>query len=485
MSFTAFLLWRRSLEVAMEHKESSLIRGRSGRRSDGHSGNSGACIDEISHLLKPLSISYESPASLSPAPRNARQHSSRQVSQLCASIAEFGFLVPILVDERQNVIAGHGRLAAAQQLGLSQVPVVQIGHLTAEQKRAYLLADNRLAELSGWDTDILKVELEELSALDLPFEFEITGFDTVDIDRLREPVKKVADDPDDHLPKLAELPVSCPGDLWALGPHRLLCGNSCEPGTYKRLLGTTAVDMVFTDPPYNVPIQGHVTKQARHREFAMASGEMTPQEFTAFLDRSFRLMHEASSDGAIHFICMDWRHLWEILAAAAPVYGKPKQLCVWAKDNAGMGSFYRSHHELVFVFKVGDAPHVNNFGLGGRGRYRTNLWQYPSPHSGSQCDSELLQQHPTVKPVALVDDAIKDCSRRGGIILDPFGGSGTTLIAAERTGRCARLTELDPLYADLIVRRWQQTTGGKAVLTDTNQSFDERAALRLNLEAAR
>jgi hypothetical protein len=191
VSFTAFLLWRRSLEVAMEHKESSLIRGRSGRQSDGHGGNSGACIDEISQLLKPLTISYESPASLSPAPRNARQHSRRQVSQLCASIGEFGFLVPILVDERRTVIAGHGRLAAAQQLGLNQVPVVHIGHLTAEQKRAYRLADNRLAELSGWDTDILKVELEELSVLNLPFEFEITGFDTVDIDRLRETPKKV------------------------------------------------------------------------------------------------------------------------------------------------------------------------------------------------------------------------------------------------------------------------------------------------------
>jgi 16S rRNA G966 N2-methylase RsmD len=304
----------------MEHKEFSLIRGRSDRGSDGRDGNSDARIDEIFQLLNPLAISFENPASLSPAPRNARQHSRRQVSQLCASIGEFGFLVPILVDERRTVIAGHGRLAAAQQLGLNQVPVVHIGHLTAEQKRAYLLADNRLAELSGWDTDILKVELEELSVLNLPFEFEITGFDTVDIDRLRETPKKAADDPDDHLPELAELPVSCPGDLWALGPHRLLCGNSCEPGTYKRLLGATAVDMVFTDPPYNVPIQGHVTTQARHREFAMASGEMTPQEFTAFLERSFRLMHEASSDGAIHFICMDWRHLWEILAAGAPVY---------------------------------------------------------------------------------------------------------------------------------------------------------------------
>ena len=320
----------------MERKGSSLIRGRSDRRSDGRGDDSSACIDEISQLLKPLAISYENPASLSPAPRNARQHSRRQVSQLCASISEFGFLIPILVDERCSVIAGHGRLEAAQQLGLNQVPVVRIAHLTAEQKRAYLLADNRLAELSGWDMEILKIELEELSALNLAFEFEITGFDTVDIDRLQDTPKKVTDDTDDHLPELAELPVSCPGDLWALGAHRLLCGNACQPGSYERLLGTTAVDMVFTDPPYNVPIQGHVTTQARHREFAMASGEMTSQEFAAFLESSFQLMHEASGDGAIHFICMDWRHLWEILAAAAPVYGKPKQLCVWAKDNAGM-----------------------------------------------------------------------------------------------------------------------------------------------------
>jgi DNA modification methylase len=231
--------------------------------------------------------------------------------------------------------------------------------------------------------------------------------------------------------------------------------------------------MVFTDPPYNVRINGHVSARGRHREFPMASGEMSPYEFSAFLERSFRLMTDASCDGAIHFVCMDWRHLGELLVAAAPIYGEPKQLCIWVKDNAGMGSFYRSQHEVVYVFKVGTAPHVNNFGLGERGRYRTNVWRYPGTNSLGPNRAATLAMHPTVKPVALVVDAIKDCSQRGGIVLDPYGGSGTTLISAERTGRQARLIEFDPHYVDLIIRRWQSFTGAVAVHIGSNRTFDE------------
>ena len=440
-------------------------------------------IAEIERLLRPLAIERVPTEQLKPNPRNARRHSDRQITQIGASLSEFSFLVPILADENDVLIAGHGRLAAAKQLGLRQVPVIRVDHLTAEQKRAYQLADNRLAELSDWDQDILKLELEELSAADLGFEIEITGFDTVDIDRFTVSTPAPEHDPADILPELDQHhAVSRLGDLWVLTDHRLICGDACLLQTYANLLGGGVAQMVFTDPPYNVPILGHVSTREVYREFPMACGEMSPHEFAAFLEKSFRLMAQHSQDGAIHFACMDWRHLWEMLAAAAPVYGAPKQVCVWAKDNAGMGSFYRSQHEHVFVFKVGDAPHINNFGLGERGRYRTNVWKYPGVSSIGARRAEALEMHPTVKPVALVADAIRDCSRRGSNILDPFGGSGTTLIAAERTGHSARLAELDPLYVDLIVRRWQAYTGQRAVHAQLRHSFDEIATERNNQE---
>jgi DNA modification methylase len=404
-------------------------------------------------------------------PRNARRHSDRQIAQIAASIQNFGFLVPILADEENTLIAGHGRLSAAEQIGITDVPVVRINHLSEAQKRAYALADNRLAELSDWDPELLKLEIEELSALELPFDLEITGFDTVELDRILGSVAP-AHDPADALPEHAHaISVSRPGNIWEMGDHRLICGDATRPETYTALLETTKAQMVFTDPPYNVPISGHVSSRAIYREFPMASGEMSPQEFAAFLERCARLVTEFSERGAVHYVCMDWRHQLELLIAARAVYGEPKQVCVWVKDNAGMGSFYRSQHELVFVFKVGDLPHINNFGLGERGRYRTNVWHYPGVNSaGGRKDSV---DHPTVKPVALVADAIRDCSRRGGLILDPFGGSGTTLMAAERTDRCARLAELDPLYVDLIVRRWQALTGGRATQVGSGRQFDE------------
>ena len=430
-------------------------------------------IAEIQRLIAPIKISYVDPSALLAASRNARRHSDRHVTQLGASITEFGFLVPIIVDDRGTVLAGHGRLAAALQLGLPRVPVVHIEHLSETQKRAFRLADNRLAELSNWDDEVVKLELAELSALDLTFDIEVTGFDTVDFDRLQDSPSPAEMDQADILPELAETnAISRHDDIWLLGGHRVLCGDACDAENYRRLLLNDAAQMVFTDPPYNVPINGHASTRDVHREFLMASGEMTPQEFTDFLAQAFRRMANVSQDGAIHFICMDWRHIAELLSAAAPAYGMPKQLAVWVKDNAGMGSFYRSQHELVFIFKIGDGPHINNFGLGERGRYRSNIWCYPGPTSTSVNRSELTA-HPTVKPVAMVVDTIKDCSRRGGIILDPFGGSGTTLIAAERTSRLARLIELDPLYVDLIVRRWQAFTGQTAINERTGQPFDD------------
>jgi DNA modification methylase len=420
-------------------------------------------------------------ASLGANPRNARTHSTKQIRQVAASIDQFGFLVPILIDEARTILAGHARAEAARSLGLDMVPVIQVGHLNREQKRAFVIADNRLAELAGWDEPMLALELEELLEIDLDFDIEVTGFATVDIDRLAG-----ASDAPAPGPELAPAvdrnlrPVSAAGDLWLLGPHKLLCGDALVRGSYERLLEAERAQMVFTDPPYNVPIDGHVCGSGtiRHRDFVMASGEMSEEEFTGFLRQVFELLAAFSTDGAIHYVCMDWRHGFELQAAARAVYGKPKQLCVWNKSNAGLGSFYRSKHELVFVFKNGGAPHINNFGLGEGGRYRTNVWDYPGvnvPKSGGKSDLEL---HPTVKPLAMVADAIKDCSQRKGLILDPFAGSGTTILAAERTGRIARAIELDPAYIDVALRRWEAVAGAPCRHAETGLGLDELAAAR-------
>lgn len=413
-------------------------------------------------------------AALTAWDRNARTHSDRQLRQLAASMREFGFIEPILIDEQKRIIAGHGRLAAAKLVGLTEVPTLVAANLTATQKRALVIAHNRLAELAGWDRDLLKIELGELVEID--YAVEVTGFSTGEIDILLDEPAVVAANTDDVLPDLPDGPaVSLPGDTWVLGPHRIHCGDALNAESYRQLLGAETAQMAFTDPPYNVRVNGHVSGlgKRRHREFAMASGEMTPQAFTEFLTTSFTRMAEVLLDGAIAYVCMDWAHSSELLAAAAKTFGQPKQMCVWAKTNGGMGTFYRSGHELVWVLKKGDARHINNFGLGEHGRYRTNVWTYAGANTFSSKRDEMLALHPTVKPSALVADAIRDCSKRNGLILDPFGGSGTTLIAAERTGRIARLIEFDVLYVDVTVRRWEAKTGLKAKLAETDATFCE------------
>ena len=438
---------------------------------------------KLTELLKPVVsvIEMRAVGDLRGSRRNARRHSKKQVQQVAASIDTFGFLVPIVVDEDGNILAGHARLEAAKLLGMRVVSAVSAKHLTPERKRAFMLADNRLAELAEWDEEVLKIELGELSSLKLDFEFEVTGFDTVDLDLLEGKASEKAPGPE-LLPELdREQPaVSMPGDLWQLGDHLLLCGSALEEESYRRLLGDDRIQMVFADPPYNVKIDGHVCGlgTVKHREFQMASGEMSDREFTEFLARAMRLTADFSIDGAVHFQCMDWRHMGEMLAAGQSVYGRLKNLCVWNKSNAGMGTFYRSKHELVFVFKVGTGPHINNFGLGERGRYRSNVWDYPGVNTFRRGRMEELEAHPTVKPLAMVVDAVKDCSKRRGIVFDPFAGSGTTLLAAEKTGRIGRGIELDPHYVDVAIRRWQAMTGETAIHVDTRASFDELARRR-------
>jgi DNA modification methylase len=414
---------------------------------------------------------------------NARTHSRKQIRQIADSIRRFGFVNPILIDDVGRIIAGHGRVQAATLLGIAAVPALRVAHLSEAEKKAYVLADNRLAEKAGWDREILAIELQGL--IDLDFDVEITGFTTADIDLVLDAAAEAQGGPpapEDEVPEApsAAAAVSRPGDLWALGGHRLLCGNALDAAAYQTLMGGELAEMIFTDPPYNVPIDGHVCGHGRirHREFAMACGEMSEADFTAFLRMVFQQLTAVSQDGAIHFICMDWRHLAEMLAAGRAVYSELKNLVVWNKTNAGMGSFYRSKHELIFAWKAGTGPHVNTFELGQHGRYRTNVWDYAGVNTMRSGRLDELAMHPTVKPVAMVADAIKDCSHRKGVILDPFLGSGSTLVAAERTGRRARGIELDPAYVDVAVRRWQTYTGKFATLVATAQTFDEVAEQR-------
>ncbi|MBI1236588.1 MAG: DNA methylase N-4 [Alphaproteobacteria bacterium] len=433
-----------------------------------------------------LKIIYRKVDDLIPYGQNARTHSDKQICQIAASIRQFGFVNPILVGADNMIIAGHGRLAAAKLSKMRDVPTVRLDHLSEAERRALVIADNRLAELAGWDTDALRVELGELAALDLDFELEITGFETAELDNLLSPADP-GEDSDDDIPPADDGPaVTQAGDIWRIGEHRLTCGDAMKVEVLAALMGKTQADMVFTDPPYNVPIDKHVcgSGKIKHREFAMGAGEMSPDQFTAFLETTLSLAANHAKDGSIHFVCMDWRHVGELLSAGRQVYSELKNLVVWAKTNAGMGSFYRSQHELVFVFKKGKAAHTNTFGLGDTGRYRSNVWTYPGVNAFGRGQKDLAL-HPTVKPVALIADVIKDVTKRGEIVLDVFGGSGSTLIAAERTRRHARLVEIDPAYCDVIIRRALNTCGLDAKLEATGQVFEDVAADRRGDNAAK
>lgn len=423
---------------------------------------------------------------LRPHPRNPRLHPPRQIKKLTDNIRAWGFLVPVLVDASGQILAGHARLMAARKVGMTHVPTIRIDHLDDRQAQALMLADNRLGELSSWDDQKLAEVLLDLS-LHVDLSLELTGFDLGEIDVRIEGIeaadKTAKADRADAVPdRQAGPPVSQVGDLWALGRHRLLCGNALEAESFTLLMDGFKATACITDPPYNVPIRGHVSGLGRieHREFPMACGEMSTAAFTSFLGDALSLCAEHSTDGSLHFVFMDWKHMPELLAAAGRVYTEQKALCVWAKDNAGMGSLYRSQHELIGVFKHGTAPHRNNVELGRHGRNRTNVWRYPGANSFARRSDEgnLLELHPTVKPVQLIADAIKDCTARGDVVLDAFLGSGTTLMAAERVGRRCFGLELDPGYVDVIIRRWQTYSGDQAWQVGSGETFEETAARR-------
>lgn len=427
-----------------------------------------------------LEVTYCAPDDLIPQASNPRAHSPKQIQQIARSIRQFGFLSPILRDAEGAVLAGHGRLLASRALGLTSVPTVVVDHLTSAQKTALLIADNKISLNATWDESLLAEHFAALAQADIHFDLTLTGFEMGEIDLIVRGAEAPSAEPDES-PIALRAPVSKRGEIWALGPHRVMCGDALDPADYARLLGDAKAHVVFADPPYNCKVSSiSGLGRVKHREFSMASGEMSRREYTDFLRRTFDLMVTHSEPGAIHFICNDWKHLGEMVAAGEAVYAELKNLCVWAKDAGGMGSLYRSQHELIFVFKVGGGAHQNHVLLGRYGRNRTNLWSYPSANSFARSadDADLLAEHPTPKNVAMIADALMDVSSRGDIVLDPFLGSGSTVIAAERVGRVAYGLELDPRYADLSIRRWQRATGKSAVNLALQCTFDEIAEMR-------
>lgn len=453
-----------------------------------------AFADQHSNMLTWVPIDQ-----IKPHPDNPRKHPRKQLVQLKKSIQAFGFRFPVLLDQHSRFICGHARVEAARQLKMQQVPVIRADDLTEEQVRGLMIADNRLTEISQWDDQLLGENLKILYDMELNFEIDSIGFDYGEIEfrvealsphqEVSEPTEvqgniEEQSDEDKDIPSDQAPPVTQPCDLWLLGKHRLLCADAMQLDSYKQLMEDTQAAMILTDPPYNLPARdiGHVC-EAAHGDFAMGSSEMSSEQFIMFLGTVMGHLCQFSESGSIHYLFMDRRHAPELLHAGIQHYTAFKNLCVWVKDRPGMGTFYRSQHELVFVFKHGDASHRNHFELGQHGRLRTNVWNYPSIRNGHDEGDDpnrdgVLKLHPTIKPVSLLADAIRDCSRKDEIILDPFLGSGSTLIACEKMHRTCHGIELSPRYMDVAIHRWQQWTGEQAIHMATGKTYDEMQDLR-------
>ncbi len=428
-----------------------------------------------------LKISSQQINVLKPRANNPRTHSRKQISKIADSIEEFGFVTPVLVDQENRIIAGHGRLEAAKLLKLDAVPTVCLAHLSETQIRAYVIADNKLAALAGWDKELLALEIAELIELDEDFDLTVTGFEIEDLELMMDTAGSATVCADPPVPDIDRKspPICRPGDLWQCGTHLLYCGDALDPLSYRQLLGDTPADLVITDPPYNVPIKGHVSGLGtnKHDEFVMASGEMSRPAFQRFLSDMCRQLVSHSKPGSLHYLFMDWRSIADLVAAGETHYSELLNIIVWVKSNGGMGALYRSQHELVALFKNGKRAHNNNVALGANGRYRTNVWNYPGMTSFGKDRDEELAYHPTVKNLDMIADAMRDVSHKRDIVLDPFGGSGTTLMAAQQTGRCARLMELDPHYCDCILKR-AQTAGLAPTLLPDKISWEDVREMR-------
>jgi DNA modification methylase len=389
--------------------------------------------------------------------------------------------VPVLIGRNGELLAGHARYAACKILGLQEIATIELDHLDEHQARAFALADNRLSDLSEWNEHLVAQHLWELSQV-LDFDVELSGFDVAEIDlRIEDLNSSDAREPD-ALDNFSEVSpkahsVARAGDLFLLNYHRILVANALEESSFVTLMNGKRASMILSDPPYNLRIENFVSGlgKIQHTNFAMASGEMSEAEFILFLQRICSLFARHSYNGSLHYLFIDWRHVGELLTAAKGVYSELKNIAVWVKSTPGMGSLYRSQHELVAIFKSGRGPHRNNVQLGQFGRNRSNVWPYASINSlgGKGEEGNLLALHPTVKPVALLSDAIADCTTRHDIVLDGFLGSGSTVLAAERTGRCCYGMEIDPSYCDTAIRRWQNYTRDHARHALTGRLFDE------------
>jgi DNA modification methylase len=422
---------------------------------------------------------------LRPNPRNARTHQKRKIRDLANEIKAVGFIGAIIIDETDMILAGHARHAAAKLLDLDTVPTITVRGLSEAKKRAFVLADNKFSERAGYNREILVQELQELAVIlpDLDLDLSITGFELGEIDVLFDETGESKPEPEDVVPPTAGLSVTRRGEIWQLGKHRVLCGDARDPASFDRLMQNERAAMVMTDPPFNVAVQGHVQGRGRHKhaEFAFASGEMSDTEFRTFLTQCLRAAADVSRDGGLHYVFIDWRHVETLIGVGREVYGAMLNLVVWNKTNAGQGSFYRSQHELIGVFRVGEGAHQNNVELGRHGRSRSNVWTYAGVNSFGAGRDDALARHPTSKPAALVADAMRDCTSKGDLVLDPFLGSGTTIMAAEKVGRRCYGIEYEPGYVDVIVRRWQAYTRQDAVLLGDGRTFDEIATERIKI----
>ena len=415
--------------------------------------------------------------SLRTNPDNAKDHGAKQVRQIASSMDRFGFLAPIITDDNHMIVAGHGRYLAAKLLGLKEVPIVRARFLTPEDRAAYALADNKLAELSPWKDGVLAKELNALVAKN--YDLGVTGFSLADLDFSLpgEVVPEVAESVE--LPEPGAAAVSRVGDIWLAGAHRLYNGDSQRPESFEAALDNELARLVCSDPPYGVKVRHNVSTKASAREFVMMSGEQTTPELIAFFRAAFRNCARFSHAGSIHYHFIDWRNFRHMLDAADGVYEEFKQLIVWVKPAGALGAFYRSRHELACVFKSGRGKHINNFGMGETGRYRTNVVEHPGCSTFSKTRKRDLADHVSVKPTAMIAEFLLDCSNPGDVVLDPFCGSGTLLLAAAKVGRRGVGIELDPIYVDTALRRLRDATGLIATLAGDGRTFDEIAAERL------
>ena len=437
------------------------------------------------HRNAPLQTEYIATSTLTPMPGAPREHPKSQIRALTKSFEAFGQVLPILIDAEGRIISGAAQWDVAKRLGMTEVMVIRVEYLSEPQIKALMVALNRLGDLSKWNEQALSTILLDLRELDLDFDIEATGYTEIEIELRIEGIDDL-DEPEAEQVLVGDGPtVTSLGDLWQLGDHRLLCADTLKEESWAALMGEDLAALVVTDSPFNVPIDGHVTGQGKfkHRSFQMAVGEMSPAEFTSFLRTSMEHAHRWSKPGSVHVWAMDWRHVNEITTAAQAVYERYLNMAVWVKDRPGMGSWLRSQHELFFIFGKGGAAMRNNVQLGRFGRSRSNVWFHPSAASTARSSDEgnPLSWHPTVKPLALLTDILLDSTIKGDIVVDPFMGSGTTLIAAEKLGRLARGIELDPAYCDTIIRRWQRWTGETAVRVADGAPFP---ALEAELEGA-